>query len=159
MGPYSLFIFLMYTGKHGLALPRFYKILGGQVHVYLCTSIKWRSCMNPLHLTQGGVKTFKNPYPHWPTPPPYKKMWIKNHVLFNPFLSEVRLAHTAFPLNWCTQVNVDWPCQDFIKLVRASPLLPVYIKKMKKLYEPTSLHLEPSNVFIQQVEWGGAGVF
>ena len=27
-----------------------------------------------------------------------------------------------------------------------------YIKKMKNLYGPTSLHLEPSNVFIQQVE-------
>ena len=39
---------------------------------------------------------------------------------------------------------------------RASPRLNVYIKKIKKLYGPTSLHLEPSNVFIQQVEWGGA---
>ena len=29
---------------------------------------------------------------------------------------------------------------------------------MKKLYEPTSLHLEPSNVFIQQVERSGAGI-
>ena len=34
----------------------------------------------------------------------------------------------------------------------------LYIKKMEKLYGPTSLHLEPSNVFIQQVEWSGAGI-
>ena len=43
-------------------------------------------------------------------------------------------------------------------LDRASPRLNMYIKKMKKLYKPTSLLLEPSNVFIQQVEWSGAGI-
>ena len=26
------------------------------------------------------------------------------------------------------------------------------------MYGPTSLHLEPSTVFIQQVEWSGAGI-
>ena len=34
----------------------------------------------------------------------------------------------------------------------------MYIKKMKKLYEPNSFHSEPSNVFIQQVDWSGAGI-
>ena len=29
---------------------------------------------------------------------------------------------------------------------------------MKKLYDSTSLHLEPSNVFIQEVKWSGAGI-
>ena len=51
------------------------------------------------------------------------------------------------------------PTKIFKNLDRASPCLNVYIKKIKKLYEPTSLHLEPSNAFVQQVEWSGAGIF
>ena len=43
------------------------------------------------------------------------KMWIKKLMFFNPFLSEVKLAQTASSFSWCTQVNVGWPCQDFIK--------------------------------------------
>ena len=35
LGSYIFFIFLMYTGKSGLALPRFYKILAGPIHVYV----------------------------------------------------------------------------------------------------------------------------
>ena len=37
--------------KRGLALSRFYKILAGPVHVYLCTSRKLRSRMSPIHFT------------------------------------------------------------------------------------------------------------
>ena len=48
------------------------------------------------------------------------------------------------------------PVKIFKDLGRASPRLPVYIKKKKNMYEPNPLHLEPSDVFIQQVEWSGA---
>ena len=44
------------------------------------------------------------------------------------------------------------PAEILKSLGRASPRLPVYIKKIKKLYGPNPLHLEPSNVFIKQVE-------
>ena len=34
---------------------------------------------------------------------------------------------------------MDWPCQYFIKSRPGQSTYPMYIKKMKKMYEPTSL--------------------